>query len=514
VLARVRSLNLLTTPGSGKGLTRDCNGLRLLAKVLSKAYGRIGSDVLARPHLERQLSRQPCPRPTLIDGKMQRAEWITSAQGLLKTDYEHHGLGKAELNVVDPAYDLAEIILDLALTAEEESRLIRRYVAESGDDDVEQRLFLNKLLAGVWAMDTAQQQLFGKPQARDRQQESHRRYMAAWDFLTVHAARYCGSYCWAPAEPQWHAPLVTLDIDGVLDRRLFGFPCTTAAGIEALSLLHAHQLSVALNTARSVAEVKAYCEAYSLAGGVAEHGSYLWDAVTQRGRVLVSAEAMRQLDELRRSLELIPGVFLDTRHRHSIRAFTYQHKSGGSLLPSLLNSVRPFTIGDGAPVPLATLMLQHLMTDLGLDRLSFHHTRIDTTIIAKEVDKGVGLSALRDWVLEPNAMTIAVGDSEHDLRMFRVATRSFAPSHIDCAGRAKLLGCRIARHPYQRGLRDIARSVVHSDGRDCARCAESAVTWRHGQELFFEVLRAADRNPAANLPGVLSDPAALRILLH
>ena len=97
----------------------------------------------------------------------------------------------------------------------------------------------------------------------------------------------------------WRAPLVVLDVDGVLDRRLFGFPCTTAAGMEALSLLSAYDFSVALNTARSAAEVKDYCKAYSLTGGVAEHGSYLWDAVRQRERVLISAETARQLEELR-----------------------------------------------------------------------------------------------------------------------------------------------------------------------------------------------------------------------
>jgi len=51
--------------------------------------------------------------PTLIDGRMQRAEWVAGPQGLLKTDYEHHGMGKEELNVVDPAYDLADTILNL-----------------------------------------------------------------------------------------------------------------------------------------------------------------------------------------------------------------------------------------------------------------------------------------------------------------------------------------------------------------------------------------------------------------
>ena len=66
------------------------------------------------------------------------------------------------------------------------------------------------------------------------------------------------------------------------------------------------------------------------------------------------------------------------------------------------------------------------MTALGLDQLSFHHTMIDTTIVAKDLDKGTGLSALRDWVMGPDAETIAIGDSEADLPMFRAATRSFA----------------------------------------------------------------------------------------
>lgn len=514
VLARVRSLNLRTIPGSGRGLKRDYNGIRLLTKALGKAYGRVLSDTLARLYLERRLSQQHCSRPTLIDGKMQRAEWIASAQGLLKTDYEHHGLGKAELNVIDPTYDLAEIILDLALTPEEEGRLIRQYVMESGDDDIEARLFLNKLLAGLWAMDAAMQQLFSKPHARDLQQACHQRYMRAWDFLTIQAARYCGRCCRPPAEPQWRAPLVALDIDGVLDRRLFGFPCTTAAGIEALSLFHAHQLCVALNTARSVGEVKDYCQAYCLAGGVAEHGSYLWDAVAQRERVLISPEAMRQLEELRRRLVVLPGVFLDTRHQYSIRASTYQHKSRDGLLNSLLNSVRPFTVGEGAPGPLPTLMVQDLMTELRLDRLAFHHTTIDTTIVAKEANKGVGLSALRDWVLQPNDDTIAVGDSEHDLPMFRVATCSFAPAHIDCAHQAKLHGCYVARHSYQRGLRDIARLVVHPDRRTCARCVEATEAQGYERELFFELLRAADRNSAVSALRALSDPGALRIMLY
>ena len=70
-----------------------------------------------------------CPCPTLIDGNMHLSEWILGPQGPLKTDYEHHGMGKTALNVTDPAYDLADTILNLALSPEEESSLITQYIA-------------------------------------------------------------------------------------------------------------------------------------------------------------------------------------------------------------------------------------------------------------------------------------------------------------------------------------------------------------------------------------------------
>ena len=501
VAARARSLALPKSRIPGKAVYE--RGLQLMAEVLSRAYGRFAIDILVRPRLQKRLCQQPCPFPTLIDGNMGRSEWIAGTYGLLKTDYEHHGLGKTELNVIDPAYDLAETILSLTLSPEEETRLIRRYIQESGDAHVEQRLFMHKLLAGLWAMSSAQEHLFGELQTADQQQEFHQRFMSAWNFLTVHTARFCGSHCRPPQAPRWRSPLVALDIDGVLDRRLFGYPCTTAAGIEALSLLAANGFCVAVNTARSIAEVRDYCQAYGLAGGVAENGSYLWDAVAQRGQVLVNSEAMRQLDELKMKLQQLPGVFLDDRHQYSIRAFMYEAPAG--LLQRLLTSVRSFSVGDGAPTPLPTLVMNYLMTSLRLDRLSFHHTTIDTTIVAKDVDKGASLVALRDWVLGPEAATIAVGDSEADLPMFRVATQSFAPAHIACAGQAQLLGCQISRHRYQRGLLDVAQKLVGSNGEQRRRRAEDATA--APERLFLELLQAADQTNVEKLIGVLFDPA-------
>jgi hydroxymethylpyrimidine pyrophosphatase-like HAD family hydrolase len=513
VAARVGRLNLAAS-AAGIDLNRYNNASRLLEKAFSRAYGRFPADLLMRSRVGGLVRDVECPCPTLIDGNMNSGEWILGPRGPLKTDYEHHGMGKTALNVTDPAYDLADTILNLALSPEEENSLIRQYIGESGDATVERRLFLHKLLAGLWAMSQTQQQLLSShPRGRDAQRDYHLRFMNAWNFLTVQTARYCGSLCDPRSDMCWRAPLIVLDVDGVLDRRVFGFPCTTAAGMEALSLLSAHDFSVALNTARSAAEVKDYCKAYSLTGGVAEHGSYLWDAVRQRERVLISAETVRQLEELKRHLQGVPGVFLDERHQYSIRAFTYRKKPPG-LIDSLLSSAHSSSVGDGALAPISTHILYQLLVDLRLDRLTFHHTTIDTTIVAKEADKGTGLAALRDWVLRDDAETIAVGDTEHDLAMFRMASRSFAPSNINCRRQAQLLGCRISHYPYQRGLLEIVTKITHSNKERCEQCPVTQTRTHRIDDIFMTVLQAADQTWTKNLARAMFNPAAYGIFIR
>jgi hydroxymethylpyrimidine pyrophosphatase-like HAD family hydrolase len=511
VAARARHLGLSGDTANDTDLRRYGNGAQLLVKALSRAYGRPPVDLLMQSRLSRLVREQPCPCPTLIDGNMDHSEWIAGPGGPLKTDYEHHGMGKAALNVADPAYDLADTILSLALPPDEERRLIAHYVAQSGDAAVERRLFVHKVLAGLWTMNQIQERLFSSPRGSDTQRDYHRRFMNAWDFLTVHTARHCGLMCHPSSDLRWHAPLVVLDVDGVLDRRLFGFPCTTAAGVKALSLLRAHGVSVALNTARSAAEVRDYCQAYALAGGIAEYGAYLWDAVAQRERVLVSGEAVRQLETLRRHLRGVPGVFLDDRHRYTIRAFTYVEKPKG-LMRSLL--ARSSSIGDGAVAPISTQVIHQLLVDLRLDQLTFHHTTIDTAVVAKEVDKGTGLAALCEWVLAKDAETIAVGDGEPDLAMFRVATRSFAPANVGPRRQALLLGCQIVSAPSQPGLLEIVRKIVHADGEKCERCDLVDKFPRDDEDLLQALLEAADRGWISNLRRAILDPAAYKVFIR
>ncbi len=512
VARRAENLRLETDPVAGRGQERHLNGLVLLTKALARVHGPL-VGALAQPTIAQALRARKNPFPTLIDGKMDRCEWVAGPRGLLKSDFEQHGMGKAALNLSDPAYDLADAILKLDLTPAEEKKLIGDYVAASGDVGVESRLMTQKILAGLWELDAAREDIFAKRGSARARREHHDRFMRAWGFLIVHSARFCGGFCEKPAQRAWRGPLIALDVDGVIDRRLFGFPLTTPAGVEALSLLHRSGCCLTLNTARSVDEVKAYCEAYSLAGGVAEYGAYMWDALSGQGRVLISPEAVRQLDALRRRLRETPGVYVDERHQYSVRAFTYQAEPDG-LAAKLARSTRAFSVGDGAVAPLSPLLIEPMIAEMGLDLLHFDNTALDTTITAKAADKGTGLSALRDWRLPAGAETIAVGDSQADLAMFKVASRCYAPANISSATQARLLGCRIATRAHQQGLLEIARLIAEDQGaQDRSPRVEQSAPSR-APDFLFELLRAADETSTRHLFRLLFSAATYRLLLR
>ena len=487
VAARATSLGLGFDPTSSLGLDSQHEGYRIFSKTLCKAYGHTLTAKLMESRVRQQLSQRTSPFPTLIDGKMARSEWISSPFGMLKTDFEHHGFGKDELNVCDPAYDLADTVLQFGLSAVEERELVRQYVQKTGDTSVNQRLFFNKLLAGVWSLESSLNGL--KKQTRRWAAELDQQYIRAGDFLTRECARFCGNLCHRPQSLHWHSPLIVLDVDGVLDCRMFGFPATTAAGIRALRCIHAHNLPIAINTARSAREVKEYCSAYGFVGGVAEYGSYVYDAVTDRGQSLVTSEALEQLEELRRALKHLPDVFLNGGYEYSIRAYVY---------------------GRNGMAPLPNELVPNLISRLKLDRLVSHQTTIDTTIATNEVEMGRGLNALLSFVGHPDLSTVAIGASKHDLAMFRVARRSFAPGKIGHPELVGAAGGQIARAPAQRGLLEIVRVLIHPHGGNCRSCPSLELDCLPQDDLFLDMLETADKRRSVLLLWALLRPGALR----
>jgi hydroxymethylpyrimidine pyrophosphatase-like HAD family hydrolase len=487
VAARVRSLPLEIDPTPELLASGQHKGLVRLSEVLSKAYGWKVTSVLRRARLRNRLAVRS-PFPTLIDSKMRMEEWVWSCGSLLKTDFEHHGMGKNELNVADPAYDLAEIVLWLELSEAEEDQLIDRYVAASGDARVRQRLFLFKLLAGTTTLSDALSRL-SRCTHPAHHPNGYRDYLQATRFLLLHTARFCGRFCGRPQEPSLHSPLVVLDIDGVLDRRIFGFPSTTAAGIRAIQLLHAHKFAVALNTARSLAEVKEYCNAYGFVGGVAEYGSVVWDALRGVEKVLVREEALKQLVTLKSALETLPGVFVNPEFDYSIQACTF---------------------ANGTPVPIPRIIVEQLAASLELDLLRIQQNSSDTVVVARGIDKGSGLHALLEFMGGTKCQTIAVGDSESDLPMFAAAKRSFAPAQIWCTSWARRLGCHIASRPYQSGLLSIVRLLIHPDQKSCRCCARLKDWPAKGSSLFMDLLEVADRGRPWQLLRALWDPISMQ----
>jgi len=490
VAERSRLLRLDHNPVPALAVDNRHKATDELSAALGNAYGSRPAGALRRSLLREWLIAQPCPGPTLIDGKMRPQEWVKAGGRLVKTDFEQHGLGKTELNAVDPAYDLADAVLQWRLSAAEEKRLIDGYIASSGETQVAERLHLNKVLAGLWTIMRAVDNL-SDARLSASHEKFNRSYIDAWTFLIVQTARFTGGLCEPRPQPRWHAPLVVMDVDGVLDKQIFGFPSTTAAGIRAISLFHAHNYALGINTARSVAEVQEYCRAYGMVGGVAEYGAYVWDAISGKEQVLVSPESSRQMETLAGKLRQIPGVFLNDDYKYSIRAFTYQN---------------------GVPIALPQLIIQNLISSLNLDRLTIHQTFLDTAVVAKETDKGRGLLALLWLTGQSRESAIAIGDSEPDLPMFRVVNRSYAPAHILCKHVARLLGCQIVTGNYQVGLLNAAHKIVHEDGHRCGKCEENARLLTESKDLFVHLLHVAD---GAKIPALLKamlSPKALASL--
>ena len=485
IAERVRQTPLPQDPAPYLNREGRHAGFDQLAGQLLRAYGWSLAMGLKRARMQEQLSR-PCPYPTLIDGRMRVSEWIQDSGSVRKVDFEHHGLGKHQLSMTDPAYDLADVILHWKLSAQEEQRLISRYKADSQDTQVEQRLLLSKLLAGIHSIGRA---LSGLHNARllHRHPEFNRLYLEARSFLTLQTLLFSSGLVAKSTPMEWGSPLVVLDIDGVLDKQIFGYPSTTAAGISAISLLHTHKRPLAFNTARTVYQMKEYCRAYGCVGGVAEYGSYAWDATTDRSRVLVPADSLDQMERLRQRLKQIPGVFINDEFQYSVQAYVYEK---------------------GTTVPLPSILIRDLMAELKVDQLKFHQTFTDTTVVAKETDKGRGLQALLELANKGRLDTIAVGDSEPDLPMFRAATRSHAPANISCRSTASLLQCQISDQAYQNGLLQIVRSILHPSGDRCKRC-DIAANAADG-DLFFQLLQVADQTRLKRLVRSLMDPFAFK----
>jgi hypothetical protein len=154
-------------------------------------------------------------------------------------------------------------------------------------------------------------------------------------------------------------------------------------------------------------------------------------------------------------------------------------------------------------------MVPDLISRLQLDRLRCIQTSVDSTIIAKEVDKGRGLKSLLRLAGAPDLEITAVGDSEPDLPLFAIAKHSFSPAHIGCGQIASLIGAQIARAPYQLGLLEIVTGLTRGLPRRPDYSPGPIQASPHDEPLL-RMLAVSDRAWPALLLRALLNPRIFR----
>lgn len=442
-----------------------------ILKILRSAYGPYFGRLMI-PILRRQLKRYISPIPTMVDGQMKPDEWIKTETGIRKVDFEHHNFGGPELDIVDPAYDLVSAIFEFRLSEQEEQEVLRTYMRESGDRTISDRIFLFKLLYGIVTLQGSAYWVI-RASSDQKKEEWNQRYLWARDFLVYHTNQFCINGIMEPHDARWSKRIFFLDLDGVFDTEIFGFPHTTLSGIEALRLLQSQDFSIVLNTGRSVEHVCNYCQTYGLPGGLAEFGSVFFDAVQKRELPLIDAEASEEMVHCREAIRKIPGVFEDTGYRYSIRAYRYNGLRTSGLQPA---------------------EVKELLTRLRCDRLTFICRTEDTYVVQKGTGKGSGLLAVKKYLGYTDGPVIAIGNSKQDVEMLELAEFGYAPANSSNEIRelANKGGCRIMSQPFQRGLLEAVLDVVRDRRADFTERKTDPVRAKYSQDFIWFLLHAAE----------------------
>lgn len=441
VATRVNRLNVREDPYI-ENFYEAYTGWQVLLDALRQAYGSYIGRRLSIPALRRMFRSYICPRPTLVDGRMGPEEWVAAAGAPRKTDFEHHNFGRTEMNIVDAAYDLASAAFEFDFTDEQLGEMVDRYVQASGDRDVRQRLFPYQLICGLFALTHAPGEAVAA-RGRAKQEGWNRRYLKGRDFLTYLMQRRAAKLTPDARPARWGKRLFFLDLDGVFDHEAFGFPTTTLSALRALVLLKGRGWTVVPCTGRGGDHVMAYCRAYGLPGGVAEHGALWIDATEDRRYPLVTSSAQEQLERCREAAGEWGGVFVDDAYRHSVRLYRFQRHRMQRL----------------SDAEVEAFLARH-----GCDRLKHIHTSADTYLVAKGVEKVSGVRAIREHLDAASVPFAAIGDSATDLSMLAAADFAFAPANCANAVRAgaQRSGIRLIRQERQKGLLAAAQELVSS----------------------------------------------------
>jgi hypothetical protein len=116
--------------------------------------------------------------------------------------------------------------------------------------------------------------------------------------------------------------------------------------------------------------------------------------------------------------------------------------------------------------------LARVLRERGLDRLRVVPGEDQLDVVGRECDKGRALRVLAQRLAADEIH--AVGDTQEDVPMWRVAARAYAPANVSRDAVAAMESGRlfVARRKRQRGLLEIARVAAHGRNRACRSCRE------------------------------------------
>lgn len=444
--------------------------LDLVAVMLSGAFGR--AQLMVRPLLDAAARRLlETARPSVIDGSMSLEHWFADSGDVdqaRKVDFHQRAFSNEDRACYDPVYDLAGAAASTSSRAMGEG-LVRAYELLSEDAVAPERWLLYQLLHR-WS------------EARNARREGDGNRLLAAERAMAHTyQRYIAEQFFSDLDVPTSGPLCAIDIDWVLEVRWLDFPAIAPAGARALRILNRNGYRPVIATGRSTSELQERCCAYRLAGGVAEYGAVVHDAIRGRTRTLL-ADADRDLvDDLRRVLQEMPQIYVAPVYEHTVRAYQIHAAGKAGLGPGQIETALERL---GAP-----------------DRLRVIPAVSQTDFAVNGIDKGTGLRALAEELDEAH-LALAVGDTIEDLPMFQLADRGVAVANADadlCRQiRSGTASIEQARHRCGEGLLEAAQRLTGDSGKHW-RTHASPCAPTPASDLLLTVLGALDGGRGAKL---------------
>jgi hypothetical protein len=256
----------------------------LVGQMLASAFGPAGG-LAQRPCQEASLRLLAVAEPSVIDGKMSLANWYWSATGdLRKAGAWDRAFSNRDLYCYDPLFDLAGAAADAEVHGCDDFPALAREAYEelSGRPVGDQRWLLYGLFHHVIGHQISQRAATAGNvgPVSDAGSVGHRQVRERC--VTRWLTRYLAAACLSPPAAPGAGPLVAVALEGTMESPWMGFWAPRRRSVLALGALAAHGYRPVLLSERPAAEVRDHCQAWHLAGGVAESGGRVYDGARDR----------------------------------------------------------------------------------------------------------------------------------------------------------------------------------------------------------------------------------------